>query len=447
MAARFGRTILHMMLLLAAVGGAWVSGLMLIDHAGSWHVDAHAGSSALPFCKSNDRAEPSACVGVTDSRYGAVDFVAWDGRRHVMPTAFAGLAYFVFALAWFGLLGRVAYEQRWARYASAAGVFLGIACSVLLIALMAWSLRAWCPGCLAVHGLNAVLASCLVALLIATRHTHPAHPSDLRRNARLATATVAAGLAAVAGAWLFYDANAEVRYQWRKLSRYKEAIADLTHDRAFVLREFEAQPILDLPQLPRPGLGEPPVLVVFADPDSASCSCFNSQQPALIDQKFDEPVHVVHRFVPHTFRGAHTADPQLQEGSRRICRAMIAADLQGPSQAVDEFRSLVYRHRADGPDRDMAAMAKQAGLDATRLMEDLAGEEVTRRLEENLQLIETLAITELPAVYLSGRHVPSLCVRSGTFWRAIAEKMQSERMAACDASVSDTDYVEPMPQP
>ena len=92
--------------------------------------------------------------------------------------------------------------------------------------------------------------------------------------------------------------------------------------------------------------------------------------------------------------------PILGEDSVRAAQAALAAGVQG--RYVDAHLALMS-HEGDYDDAALREIAAQLGLDAERLLEDMASVEVAARIEANRDLANRLGINGTPAFLVAGR--------------------------------------------
>ncbi len=76
--------------------------------------------------------------------------------------------------------------------------------------------------------------------------------------------------------------------------------------------------------------------------------------------------------------------------------AAEAARMQGGDLAFLAMHNLLFRHRRDRPEPDYAALARRAGLDADRLLQDMSSPEVREVVEADMSLAVHLAVEQTP---------------------------------------------------
>jgi len=294
-----------------SLAGAWVSGTLLTKHDGGWATERQGTGLLLSLCESQILPSVS-CTGVVDSRWGSFD--AYIGSRRIyVPTSLIGLAYFVSLAIWFGMVGSLLVAARWLWIFTLLVVSCGLIGSIFFMLLMALTLSEWCPPCVIAHLFNAVIFMGTIWLWrSAHRVSADESTSDVtdlitpaRVRWRLAGWAMVVSGAAASGLWFYFDAATEVRRQWRKLHGLNQVIAEMQNDRGFVLREYFAQPVVEIPHRSdgnRAALSSlsdsAPRLLIFTDYDSSKCACFEFQRHSLIESAFCGDLEVDYRHLP-----------------------------------------------------------------------------------------------------------------------------------------------------
>ena len=111
------------------------------------------------------------------------------------------------------------------------------------------------------------------------------------------------------------------------------------------------------------------------------------------------------------------------------CFAAEAARLQG-EDAFARMRKRLFTHGFDVAHADYIALARAAGLNVERFRKDFRGDEVRRRVREDMALGAKLGVSTTPTVFLSGRKVPDLCLQSPVFWQTVAADLAPRAILA-----------------
>jgi len=407
-----------------AVTGAACSGLLLVHHDGGWNLGSDASPEYLLTLCGPEALPSASCADVVGSRLGSFDFYV-GGRRFLVPLSFVGFSYFVTVAIWLTFTGLPMPSRRWHARATVAVVVAGVAVSVALSAVMAFSLHHWCPLCVASHIANIAMLACVV---VGSRRLRPATsqatsfaagtcPAAVER--RLAVLGFATSVAAVVGAWLLYEANVEMHRYWRGAHGLKQVIVAMQNDAGMTLREFFAQPQQAVPVKEVALDDHRPTVTVFRSFASDASACFERDWREDFAAAVGDSLRIEYRTVPLEVVEARRRGEPLADDKTMAARAIEAARLQGDPAAYDELVTLLFRQRKFGGVLDVGAVARRTGLDAARLERDMEGDEVREFVEADIALAAELGIDHTPAVFIEGRRVPGLCLKSTVFWRTI----------------------------
>lgn len=477
-------------ILLCCAGGAWLSGRLLIEHAGDfWHrstvvqtnrhgadvvqTDRHGADEVQ-----TDRHETTAgrtdwlgslcdsgaalgfdCERAARSRWSefqiAVPVPGGDLRIHkkivTVPTAFVGLAYFVYLGTWFLFIGRprVAGTRRHliplARWhlIPLTLVCLGAAASIGFLVLMGTQLAPRCVTCLLVHGVNLLLLVltwrvCRSAVrervgTPAERERHTVKPTtELCERQQPGTAlgrrevacVSAFALILVAGLWAYRSEQLAFRRQYMKLLPYRNYVLELQQNPDFLTREFLAQPIREIPEVDGAARGGVPVLVIFTDFQCRSCACNWHQYKTEIAPTFGGELHVMVKHFPLCKACNNQLTEDVHSEACRAAHAVEATRLQGGDEAAWKMHELLFQHQKHLGEETYRSLASRLGLNAEELARDMESDLVRQAVATDVALARRLGVTATPTMFLDGREVPSLC-RTPVFWKAIAAGRQT----------------------
>lgn len=413
-------------LLALAIIGVCITGLMVADHDGPWKVDGSESGILLQICESVTMPSVS-CVDVVGSRWGSFDFYI-GARRVLVPTSYVGLVYFVTLSAWLWIVGPFYQTIRGYRQGALAVITLGMCCSLFFILQMAFSLSKWCPTCVAVHVINAmILAGVLLSntLYHKTGSTTSEVVTDNQVRGlqhRLVLSALTLSFATSAGLWMYYQASKDVKHYWSKAQSYKLALERLQEDEALMLREFYAQPVVDLPvKYAVSSTNEHTLdhrLVLFMNYNSSSNACFEKEWKEKYAPAIDHLPRIEYRCLPYLNRENLSLTPAQQDAAR-ACYAAEVAQLYGDEYAQAMMHFLLLRHRKKQGGRDYVRFAKKIGMDEQTFRQEWTSDTVRKNVEEDIALANQLGVTSSPTVFLNGRRVPLLCLKSETFWKAV----------------------------
>jgi protein-disulfide isomerase len=131
-------------------------------------------------------------------------------------------------------------------------------------------------------------------------------------------------------------------------------------------------------------------IVEFFDVRCPYCRTLEPQMAALL--RGDPGVRVVYKDLPI-----------LGPGSILGSRALLAAQKQG---GYEKLRSLLMQGSPDVTEASVRAAVGQAGLDWTRLQQDMNDPAVQQRLTDNMKLAREIGIEGTPALVVGGDLLP-----------------------------------------
>ena len=347
--------VLRPAILMLCAAAAWICAELVKEQAGPWPSSEQASGTAVGLCGSGPDGR-SACNEVLDSKWSAVDFnipllargltVRW--LRVVVPTAFMGLAYFMFLGVWYALAGPPrSWGRRWYLVPLSTVLAGGIGTAVLLWILL-FKLKSPCTWCLVTHGINGLVLVGTLCLWprkqtpAAARATVPSQVRFVRRDRAGLTAGTAVRVMGVAvllilGLWVYRGAKLDIRRQVAKLLPYKEYVDAQQEDPAFLLREYYAAPqhlILarEHETETHTCLSEPR-LDIFIDFQCPHCACFASRWRNDFQPLWQGPLRIqLHHFPLCPDCNSTVTEPVHSEA----CQASYAAEaarLQGGDEA------------------------------------------------------------------------------------------------------------------
>lgn len=422
--------VLPLIVILSGLAGAGASGWLLSRHEGGWHTAGTDSRFLINLCES-EKLPSASCADVVGSRWGSFDFYV-GGRRVLVPTSFIGLAYFVTVTIWFGLAGST-LAHAGLRGCMVILLLVGIAASLLLTLFMIFTLASWCPLCVFAHGCNAILvlagliylwrvgAACAAAeqnsIVSSPAYQECEHTTFFRRRLVFSTVTVVA--VSLAGLWGFYTSMTEAQRQWRKARGYAETIAALQSDEAFMLREFYAQqPIEDWTDRfdahPADGL---PTITLFTDFSCKACACFDGHWHNTLAHYFGKDFNVEYKILTREH-----PKPEVAGDQNLPARVAAAARTVAEPAAYRTFHQLLFQHRNDPSPQKPITLARQAGINTKEFANALADPATSDYLQRDVELARDLGVEATPTVFVNGRRVPDLCLKSRVFWRALARE-------------------------
>ena len=115
--------------------------------------------------------------------------------------------------------------------------------------------------------------------------------------------------------------------------------------------------------------------------------------------------------------------PVLGEGSVEAARVAVAVRMQDSTgKKYVEFHQKLLGGRGPADKMRALAVAKEVGLDMTRIEKDMGSDEVKRTIDENMKLADALGVSGTPS-YVVGHEV----VMGAVGLDALKEKIEAER--------------------
>jgi len=419
---------LHSGMVVLAIVGVWVTGSLVADHDGPWKVESEKASLLLTLCESTPLPSVN-CAEVVGSRWGSFDFYV-GSRRFLVPTSFVGLSYFVSLLIWLLMIGPMVQQSIWFRRGLLALFASSMLFSIFFSAQLAFSLSQRCPLCVIVHLINAIMFVCAIIIY---KSSHAADEKKMNigdgwrafpLERRLILSAITIICASVVGLWVYYDSTVQVKRYWQKALGHQLAMEKIQEDADLLLREYYAQPIVNLPRKYDQELNATDEdhhrLVIFMNYNCNSCACFEQDWKEKFTPKMSNMPKIEIRYFPYSVSQADSL-PANKKDAAQACYAAVAARMEGDTYAQSMMHHLLFKHRKDQPKRNYLKLASKIGIDKERFQQEWTSDEVRRVVDEDIQLADRLGVTSTPAVFLNGRRVPYLCLKSSTFWKAVTD--------------------------
>ncbi len=427
------------------------------------HVSGTQGPSWFESGCSEDAKEGEAdCAAVLASPYSYYPPKMSDepdGKPHI-PVAFFGLVYYSAILIWFIGIGRPSMTQRRLHWLPLLVVGMGLASSFYFIRIMYSVINEWCPWCMVTHGLNFIIAACIIWMWPRVKKGQPVHTKSNSTDQQIVIEqqpSVAMDASHPSGRLLFMtivaifitmygELNLLGMKSWRKQAESSKTNYDqcLTVVNQFkkesevLIRKWQKapkqnitirddDPILHSPKDDRPSL----TMVVFSDFECPSCGKFAKFSHDKILPMFDGQMRMVFKHYPIDQscnpKAARTMHPQACTAAYMAEAARIA----GGNEAFWKTHDLLFRNRHAlklgkiTPD----LLAPKIGVNADNLkaaLKEIADDGsnatggILSRIHEDIDQAKTCGIHGTPAVFLEGKKVDSLAVTEITFWNTIA---------------------------
>lgn len=414
--------ILHIIaLVILSLTGMFASGVLLYEHV--FASPGHTWQAAA--CGESSEGGVSNCEQVIHSRWG---------RILGMPTAFWGLVYYSGLTLWFLLIGRPSFDRRYWHVIPTLGVMMGVAASVFFIVIMYSQLQQWCFWCMVSHVAGFLIL--ILTLLLWPRRRKAeqqpapvAVPAMVRRPARphpSVRLVMAVSLAVVLTAVCL--AQAVVGSAILAKTETLKAITQVMYE---MYQDDPVPRIRTRPDDPARFAGnnrERLQTVVFSDFTCLHCRQFAESVDGQFSPLFDNHLEVVFKHFPL----CSECNPWFPEaGDPDACRAARAAEaarMQGGNDAFWKAHDLLFSRARQKRLRqtDYRELAGELKLNPERFLADMESDEVTQRIQEDVELGRALGVTSTPGIFVGNRHVPNVAALELYFWQAVAHMHQAK---------------------
>lgn len=421
------------LIVLLCIAGAWLCGDYLRDQAGLWDRST-AGGLLARSCEAVSHMGSNCASGVNrffdEIRLPAPKLGSNLGIRVgwvAVPVAFLGLAYFLLIGAWYGFVGPPRpFGPRVDRIVGCV-VICGVTGSIFLVGLMTLTPEIRCLRCYAVHVVNILLGGSIAMLYRRPIRQGDRKPANVIEGAR-ATLTLREAVSVIVFAcllialmWTYRSERLGLQRYIDQLRSYQRMIAQMRGDEAFLLREFLAQPLADIPPTDPGGqTAGAPRLVVFSDPECRACECKMRFVTDTLVPLFDGRLRVEIRQFPLSADCNEALRGNPHPNACLAARVAEAARMQAGDNAFRRMHELLLANRKRLDVETYRRLADAAGIDGGRLLSDADGVTVRNALDDDIQIGRSLGITGTPTLFFNDRRVPPIC-DTPAFWTALAD--------------------------
>jgi protein-disulfide isomerase len=210
----------------------------------------------------------------------------------------------------------------------------------------------------------------------------------------------------------------------RESREYQRVLADFLKDGESLYAAYQRAPRFDIKlksaDHTRGGSKYPLDVVMFGD-----FQCYHCRRMARliedVNRKFFKgALRVVFKHFPlnQECNPYVSATPHAQ--ACQAARAAEAAYLQNPD-AFWKAHDVLFAAQSQLARADYRTFAAKLGLDPERFVRDMESQTVSDRIQQDVELGNSLGIKGTPRVYVSSREVPDAAMWQMTFWQTVAE--------------------------
>jgi predicted DsbA family dithiol-disulfide isomerase len=365
-----------------------------------------------------------------------------------IPLAQLSLWYYFFILAWFLFIGRP--RPAWRKWhlvplVASAGTVLS---AFFFVWVMATKTDSWCLLCLVLHGINVLIfilmaamwrkAGLSLSIADSKQIDGPAEPG-LRKLHVAATLAYVATLCAIS--LVHRQGKTTSVLLNRQLFQYQHKLERLSDDADFLVNAFKGTALSSIPdresQSSFGNLQAEHELVIFSDLQCPHCRQFERKFLTEYLPMWKGRIKMTFRHFPlcpdcnETQARIHELPKGVHPQACVAAYALEAAALQGGVESAKRMYDHIheYQERLSEPDflsDGLARIAKEIGLDENRFREDMGGDQVRKRVTEDVKAAALLKIKVTPTLFLDRRRLNPLQWGSTTFWRRIAADLLPE---------------------
>jgi len=201
-------------------------------------------------------------------------------------------------------------------------------------------------------------------------------------------------------------------YQWIFMQFVRLELKDeYSFDELHVFEEYEKENFVIIPSSPSDPVAGPadaPVyIVIFSDFECSGCKGLSDGIKTLLN-KYRTELKVVYKHYPLSSQCNESLKSDLHPHS---CQAAFAADAANRQGKFWEYHDLLFSSKIYGEEEEFLDYAEELNLDISRFNNDM-NTSAREKVAEDVKLGNELGIGGTPTVYLNGRKVSNLSMRT-----------------------------------
>ncbi len=297
---------------------------------------------------------------------------------------------------------------------------------------MARVIKAWCPSCLLIHGINFTLL--ILMLLLWPRRqkaTAPAHSTlrDASPGLIVAAAHPSLRMAAITFILAFVTwavcLTSVIGYkQPVQAAAYKNMLEDIVQKPEVLTALYWQQQKQEIaPPRDDPANGGTAELLVFSDMTCVACRRLEAVLTEQVEPLFGQGIRVVFKHYPLCKKYNSYVEVSLSPETCAAAYAAEAARLQGGEEMFTRMRNEIFGRAGELDDFVYSTVATLLGLDTAQFNKDRAGQAARDRVREDIELGHRLSVEQPPTIFLNGRRVSTVARDKIEFWEKIAGEL------------------------
>jgi protein-disulfide isomerase len=164
------------------------------------------------------------------------------------------------------------------------------------------------------------------------------------------------------------------------------------------------------------------VLIIFTDFECPHCGTFEKYLSERIAPLFGDKLKIVFKYFPTN----KACNPRVRDSHPHACQAASAAEAArtlGGNEAFWKAHDVLFEAGRTLADFDYRALAEELELNPEEFLTAMDSEQVQARIKEDIELAFEVEVNATPALYLSGRRVPRIAMRSQVFWQVVKARL------------------------
>ncbi len=351
-----------------------------------------------------------------------------------VPVALLGLVYYSVLSIWLIGVGKPSRSRRWLHSLLLLFIGFGLAGSAYFIWVMFTKLDQWCPWCLVTHGLNLLLAMCMVMLWPRqSRPTTPVEGDAAPQPARnyptkrqVAVTLLAICLAVYGEKQLLASSN------WQKRAEfYEDYVKDMMDDGGRMFKNWEQTPptiirITNEHPIRKHG-GDPKMavpVIMFSDFECPTCKKMATFMEEQVQPLFANNLNIIYKHYPLD----QACNSRIKKPFHlHACEGALIAEAARRVNGNDGFwkvHDILYKnqqslHKGILP---VEVVAEIAGLDKAAMRSAYDSKVAQDFVAADIADAGAVGVTGTPTIFITGRRVDRVAVTAIKFWDAMAER-------------------------
>ncbi len=363
-----------------------------------------------------------------------------------VPVALLGLVYYAALSIWLIGVGKPSWSKRWLHSLVLLCVGVGLASSAFFTWVMFTKLDQWCPWCIVTHGLNLLIAICLILLMPRKRRADAASEGEAAMRSsranpsnRQVAVTLLAMCLSVFGAFQILvtsklQKNAHSREAY--VNKLEDYVKDFKDDGARMFKNWEQTPptiirITNEHPIRRHG-GAPKAavpVIMFSDFECPTCKKIATFMEKKVQPLFANNLDIIYKHYPlDQACNSRIKKPFHLHACEGALMAEAARRVNG-NEGFWKVHDVLYdnQQRLHKGILPLDVVAEIAGLDKAAMRLAYDSKEAQDFVARDIADGGAAGVTGTPTIFVTGRRVDRVAVSAIKFWDALAERYWKQR--------------------